>query len=210
MPQPIELNDMEPEFKEARGEVPAANFDLCLTCGTCTADARRRNCSKWIPASWCACWCWGWTKRSKAPMGLGLHHVHALHQRLPHESRYPQTGLQHARQLAPGKAPQGDISGSCDQHIRTGNAMGVPTEDFIWTVEDVAEEIRADHPGFENLQATVDRKGPFMAINQNSREPVTEPDELGPLWKILHGGRRLDLSLGDVGRGKLLPVSGRR
>jgi hypothetical protein len=32
----------------------------------------------------------------------------------------------------------------------------------------------------------VDRVGAYMAINQNSREPVTEPDELGPLWKILH------------------------
>jgi hypothetical protein len=36
------------------------------------------------------------------------------------------------------------------------------------------------------MQVTVDRKGAYMAINQNSREPVTEPDELSPLWKILH------------------------
>jgi hypothetical protein len=31
--------------------------------------------------------------------------------------------------------------------------MGVPSEDFKWTVEDVAEEIRNTHPGFEDLQA---------------------------------------------------------
>ena len=30
------------------------------------------------------------------------------------------------------------------------------------------------------------RKVPIFCLNQNSREPVTEPDELGPLWKILH------------------------
>jgi Fe-S oxidoreductase len=83
------------------------------------------------------------------------------------------------------KRPKG-IRGSCDNHIRAGNAMGVPSDDFTWTVEDVAEEIRETQPEFKDLQVSVDRKGAYMAINQNSREPVTEPDELGPLWKILH------------------------
>jgi heterodisulfide reductase subunit C len=46
------------------------------------------------------------------------------------------------------RRPKG-IRGSCDQHIRTGNAMGVPTDDFIWTVEDVAEEIREDPARFQ-------------------------------------------------------------
>ncbi len=32
----------------------------------------------------------------------------------------------------------------------------------------------------------MDREGAYFALNQNSREPVTEPDELMPLWKILH------------------------
>jgi hypothetical protein len=118
-------------------------------------------------------------------MGLGVHHVRPLRQCLPHEDQHPQTGLQHARILAARQAPKG-IRGSCDQHIRAGNAMGVPTEDFIWTVEDVADEIREDQPQFKDMQVSVDRVGAYMAINQNSREPVTEPDELGPLWKILH------------------------
>ena len=29
-------------------------------------------------------------------------------------------------------------------------------------------------------------KGAEFFLNQNSREPVTEPDEMVPLWKILH------------------------
>jgi hypothetical protein len=64
--------------------------------------------------------------------------------------------------------------------------MGVPKEDFIFTVEDVAEEIRETQPDFKDLAVSVDREGAYMVLNQNSREPVTEPDELGPLWKILH------------------------
>jgi hypothetical protein len=32
----------------------------------------------------------------------------------------------------------------------------------------------------------VDKQGAYFFLNQNSREPVTEPDEMIPLWKILH------------------------
>lgn len=28
--------------------------------------------------------------------------------------------------------------------------------------------------------------GAYYFLNQNSREPVTEPEEMPPLWKILH------------------------
>ncbi len=32
----------------------------------------------------------------------------------------------------------------------------------------------------------MDKEGAEFFLNQNSREPVTEPDEMVPLWKILH------------------------
>ncbi|MBF0230208.1 MAG: (Fe-S)-binding protein [Desulfamplus sp.] len=81
--------------------------------------------------------------------------------------------------------PKG-ILGSCDQHVKSrGGAMGVPFEDFEFTINDLAEECR-EQEGFEELQAPIDKEGAMYALNQNSREPVTEPDELLPLWKILH------------------------
>jgi len=82
--------------------------------------------------------------------------------------------------------PKG-ILGSCDLHLKSkGGAMGVPLDDFEFTVEDLAEECREEQEGFEDLQAPIDKEGAYFALNQNSREPVTEPDELLPLWKILH------------------------
>lgn len=63
--------------------------------------------------------------------------------------------------------------------------MGVPFEDFEFTVNDLAEECRTQE-GFEELEGLIDKEGAMYALNQNSREPVTEPDELLPLWKILH------------------------
>jgi len=187
MAQPIELNHMEPEFREALVEkLPAANFDLCLTCGTCTAGCPASELFDMDPRKLVRMlvlgmdqelksteWAWVCTMCMRCvnacPMKVDIPKlVYNLRASWPRETR-----------------PKG-IRNSCDQHIRAGNAMGVSTEDFIWVVDDVAEEIRNGQPGFETLQATVDRKGAFMALNQNSREPVTEPDELGPLWKILH------------------------
>jgi hypothetical protein len=48
------------------------------------------------------------------------------------------------------------------------------------------EEVRTSQPGWEKLQAPIDQRGAVYFVNQNSREPVTEPDEMVPLWKILH------------------------
>jgi Fe-S oxidoreductase len=64
--------------------------------------------------------------------------------------------------------------------------MGTPEEDFRFVVEDVLEEVRETQPGWENLQAPIDEQGAHFFLSQNSREPVTEPEEMVPLWKILH------------------------
>jgi hypothetical protein len=64
--------------------------------------------------------------------------------------------------------------------------MGASEEDFEFVVTDVLEEYQEAQPEFKDMQASVDREGALMYLNQNSREPVTEPDEMVPLWKILH------------------------
>ena len=93
-----------------------------------------------------------------------------------------------ARKLWPReKRPKG-ILGSCDMALRnmSCSAMGTPEEDFRFVVEDVLEEVRETQPGWEDLQAPIDKKGAYFFLSQNSREPVTEPEEMVPLWKILH------------------------
>ncbi len=85
------------------------------------------------------------------------------------------------------KKPKG-IMGSCDMALKhdTCSAMGASEEDWRFVVEDVAGEVRENQAGFENLEAPMDKEGAEFFLNQNSREPVTEPDEMVPLWKILH------------------------
>ncbi len=85
------------------------------------------------------------------------------------------------------RQPKG-IRASCDVALKhdTCSAMGASEEDWRFVVEDVAEEVRETQPGFEALEAPMDKAGAEFFLNQNSREPVTEPDEMVPLWKILN------------------------
>jgi ferredoxin len=85
------------------------------------------------------------------------------------------------------EVPKG-ILGSCDMALKndTCSAMGVSEEEFQTLVEDVVEEVREDQSGWEDLRAPINKEGAEFFLNQNSREPVTEPDEMVPLWKILH------------------------
>jgi hypothetical protein len=94
----------------------------------------------------------------------------------------------YARQSWPREERPKGIRGSCYMALKTeGNsAMGASSEDFKFVVEDVLEEVRETQPRFKDMQVSIDRKGAKYFLNQNSREPVTEPDEMVPLWKILH------------------------
>jgi len=92
------------------------------------------------------------------------------------------------RKSRPREQTPSGIRGSCDMALKhdTCSAMGASEEDFQFVVEDVLEEVRTTQPGWENLEAPVNKQGAELFLNQNSREPVTEPDEMVPLWKILH------------------------
>ena len=83
--------------------------------------------------------------------------------------------------------PKGILS-SCEMQLRNEScsAMGASPEDFTFVVEDVLEEYQEAQPEFKDMEAPIDKQGAEFFLNQNSREPVTEPDEMVPLWKILH------------------------
>ena len=187
MTSPIELDELDCDFKESVQEsTPEANLDLCLTCGACTGGCPASELLGMDPRKILRMVLLGMDDEvKKTPWAWVCTMCGRCFNACPMKINVPKLVYSIRRSWPRDKAPKG-IRGSCDQHIRAGNAMGVPSKDFIWVVEDVAEEIRENDPKFKDLQVTVDRKDAHLVINQNSREPVTEPDELGPLWKILH------------------------
>jgi len=105
----------------------------------------------------------------------------------PMQINIPQLVFNARAQWAKEDKPKG-ITSSCDMALKndTCSAMGANEEDFQFVVEDVLEEYQESQPEFAEMKADVNREGAYYFLNQNSREPVTEPDEMVPLWKIMH------------------------
>lgn len=176
-------------IKKVGGLLPdGGNLNLCLTCGLCASgcpatgleglDPRKflrmaaLGMDSEIMASdwpWCCTMCQRCVR--VCPMKIDI----------------PQLVF-HARAARPREQRPKGILGSCDMAVKseTLSAMGAPVDDFKFVVEDVLEEYRAAQPEFSPMEAPIDKQGAEFFINQNSREPMTEPDEMVPLWKILH------------------------
>ncbi len=164
------------------------NLNLCLTCGACSSGCPATGLGGMDPRKFLRMaalgldeevtstpWVWQCTMCQRCiyvcPMKIDIPRlVFFARQSWPREER-----------------PKG-ILGSCDMALRNDScsAMGASPEDFEFVVEDILEEYREAQPEFKDMEAPIDKQGAEFFLNQNSREPVTEPDELVPLWKILH------------------------
>lgn len=164
------------------------NLNLCLTCGACASGCPATGLEDMDPRKFLRMlslgldqeavhspWVWMCTMCQRCiyvcPMGIDI----------------PQLVYNARAQWPRDKRPKG-IRDSCDMALRnaSNSAMGTAPDDFVFVVGDVLEEYRESQPEFKDMEAPVDKQGAFFFVNQNSREPVTEPDEMVPLWKILH------------------------
>ena len=164
------------------------NLSLCLTCGACASGCPATGLEGMDPRKFLHMaalgldeevtttpWVWMCTMCQRCvyvcPMKIDIPRmVYFARQTWPREER-----------------PKG-ILGSCDMALKNDScsAMGAAPADFQFVVEDVLEEYQESQPEFADMEAPIDKQGAEFFLNQNSREPVTEPDELLPLWKILH------------------------
>ncbi|MFH0725020.1 MAG: (Fe-S)-binding protein [Pseudomonadota bacterium] len=191
MPEAIRIEqDKKSGFRDTLGKIlpDAGNLNLCLTCGACASGCPATGLENMDPRKFVRSiafglddditehpWVWMCTMCNRC--------LHVC----PMKVNIPALVFE-ARKLWPReKRPKG-ILGSCDMALRnnSSSAMGASEEDFQFVVEDVLQEVRDTQPGWEDLQAPIDKQNAHFFLSQNSREPVTEPEEMAPLWKILH------------------------
>lgn len=178
------------------------NLNACLTCGACASGCPATGLEGMDPRKFLRMaalgmdeeimksdWVWMCTMCQRCiyvcPMQIDI----------------PQL-VYNARASWPRETRPKGILGSCDAALRngSGSAMGTSEEDFEFVVSDVLDEYREAQPEFEEMEAPIDKEGAEFFLNQNSREPVTEPDEMVPLWKILHTAG-IDWTYGSKGWG---------
>ena len=72
--------------------------------------------------------------------------------------------------------------------MKTGNNLGLPQDDFVFIIEDVAEEI-AEEPGFEGFTAPIDKKGANLLTTIHNKLVNTHTEDLKHWWRIFHAAQ---------------------
>ncbi|MFH2046445.1 MAG: 4Fe-4S dicluster domain-containing protein [Pseudomonadota bacterium] len=164
------------------------SHDYCVTCGLCSSSCPASGLDDFDPRKLVrmvglglkdeivnAKWPWVCTMCGKCehvcPMGV---HIPDLVRSI--------RGLRE-RDMVPGILHKG-----VEAAIKTGNNLGVPKEDFIFIVEDVADEI-AEEPGFEGFKVPIDKKGANLLTTIHNKLVNTHTEDLKHWWKIFYAAK---------------------
>jgi len=83
-------------------------------------------------------------------------------------------------------APLMDLCQDCLE-TDTGSSLGIMDgADWRFIMEETADDTRNTQEGFESLAVPVGKKGAELFLTQSAHIPLTDPQEIPPLWKILH------------------------
>ena len=163
-----------------------ASYDSCVGCGLCSSGCPASGLFNMDPRRFINManlgmneelsstpWIWACTQCKRCayvcPMGIDVSVlVGVARSHVPEENK-----------------PKGIVRSCAAQMLDEGtSAMGLRSEDFVEIVEETVEELHEKDPRFAHLEVQIDKPGTKFIVNQNSREPAVEPEEMAPMWKI--------------------------
>ena len=161
------------------------SHDTCLTCGMCSSVCPVSGIDGFDPRKIIrmvalgfeeelieARWPWICTLCAKCesvcPMGIEIPDVMRSIRSLRDRDRVP--GILHK---------------GVDAAMRTGNNLGLPKDDFVFIVEDVAEEIAAE-PGYADFKVPIDKNGANILSTIHNKLVNTHTEDLKHWWKLFH------------------------
>ena len=92
------------------------------------------------------------------------------------------------RSLRPRDEVPGILHKGLSAALESGNNLRLPKEDFIFILEDVAEEL-AEEPGFEGFTVPIDKKGARLLTTVHNKLVNTHTEDLKPWWKLFHAAQ---------------------
>jgi heterodisulfide reductase subunit C len=162
--------------------------DICMACGTCSAGCPITGISGFDPRKivrmvlmgkdreliesklpWLCTMC-GKCEHA-CPMGINIVNL-----------------IRTARGEVERERVPGMIHKGVELGLKTGNNLGLPTEDFVFIIEDVAEELAAE-TGFEDFKVPIDKKGANLLHTLHNKLVNTQNEDLIHWWKIFHVAR---------------------
>ena len=159
--------------------------DVCLTCGMCAGACPAAGIDGFDPrklvrlvnlglisAVVTARWPWICTMCGKCE------------QICPMEIAIPDM-VRRVRSLREREQVPGILHKGLAKALETGNNLGLPREDFVFILEDVAEEL-AREAGFEDFTVPIDKQGARILTTIHNKLVNTHTEDLKHWWKIFH------------------------
>jgi heterodisulfide reductase subunit C len=162
--------------------------DLCLACGTCSAGCPLTGVDGFDPRKivrmvllgrdreliesklpWLCTMC-GKCEHA-CPMGINIANL-----------------IRAARGLREREQVPGQVHKGVELGLKTGNNLGLPTEDFRFIIEDVAAEM-AQEQGYEDFVVPIDKQGATLLHTLHNKLVNTQNEDLVHWWKIFHVAR---------------------
>lgn len=80
------------------------------------------------------------------------------------------------------------LQATVDAALNTGNNMGIPTEEFVDTIQWMEEDMQSEE-GFEEATIPLDKKGCHILYTLNPREPKFFPLSISAMAKVFYAAK---------------------